>query len=220
MKKELRSGKIKKKSALSGQSKSCWDWCESCHPALAHSTTALHPPSVSTGTPGLYVGLWRRVFLRAGKKEKKIVLSKKIKRVVFSALTAEKKTHKNCGANKHKQACLTLKRGDGFLRPQSTVAHAAFQDLLSCGQRPRSQPPGTLTYTRRPAVRQSRRKRPITRRALPPRHRRLQIESGGGARRLAPKNPVGQWRPACIVHPPMGRLGAATQGSGSRWSYV
>lgn len=37
-------------------------------------------------------------------------------------------------------------------RPASTVAHAAFQDLLSCGQRSRSQTPGTLTHTRRPAA--------------------------------------------------------------------
>lgn len=191
---------------------------------LSSSSRSLYyssPPPLCVDRDSWFIcGTLETRFSSRWKKRKKIVLSKKIKRVVFSALTAEKKTHKNCGANKHKQACLTLKRGDGFLRPQSTVAHAAFQDLLSCGQRPRSQPPGTLTYTRRPAVRQSRRKRPITRRALPPRHRRLQIESGGGARRLAPKNPVGQWRPACIVHPPMGRLGAATQGSGSRWSYV
>ncbi|KAI9519119.1 hypothetical protein NQZ68_031391 [Dissostichus eleginoides] len=57
----------------------------------------------------------------------------------------------------------------------STVAHAAFQDLLSCGQRPRFQTPGTLTYTRRPAACHSKRIQRIRTAALPPRHSQPQF---------------------------------------------
>lgn len=51
--------------------------------------------------------------------------------------------------------------------PESPAAHALFQDLFSCGQRPFIQLPENLTSTRRPALRHSRRIQPITARALP-----------------------------------------------------
>lgn len=51
--------------------------------------------------------------------------------------------------------------------PQSPAARAPFQDLVSCGQRPLIQLPGSPTSTRRPAPRHSRRIQPITGRALP-----------------------------------------------------
>ena len=198
---------------------------ESCYPVLvwtkgsSWSLYCLFPPSMLTRTRcanGLpvYVWVWRRVSPRW--KGKTVLY--KIQTVVFSALTPENAT-KVCGVNKYSQASLTREKLPA--RPASTVAHAAFQDLLSCGQRPRSQTPGTLTYTRRPAARHSQRIRPITTRALLPRHRQPPGRVGrGGARWLAAADPVGQWRPACIVRPPMGRLGEATHGSGSKWSYV
>lgn len=224
-KKEIKLGSRKIKTALSGLSNSCWGlpWeLLSCvherKAALGHSTLSFPPFCVDRDslhrrcywTPGW---VWRRISWRWKRKH-----SCPNSNGSFLRARARKRHGLQC-KYVHKQAFFNCTE-KSCLRPASTVAHAAFQDLLSCGQRPRSQPPGTLTYTRRPAARHSQRIRPMATRALPPRHRQPQIESGGGARWLAGANPVGQWCPACIVRPPMGRLGEATQGSGSRWSYV
>lgn len=51
--------------------------------------------------------------------------------------------------------------------PEAPAARAPFQDLFSCGQRPLIQLAENLTSTRRPALRHSRRIRPITAPAVP-----------------------------------------------------
>lgn len=105
-------------------------------------------------------------FLVSGKKENSPA---RIHKVVFSA------PKPTIGMQIYARTSFFNYSEKSCRRPASTVAHAAFQDLLSCGQRPRSQPPRTLTSTRRPAARHSEHWQPITTPAMPLRQRRLRI---------------------------------------------
>lgn len=168
---------------LCGLSGSCTGCCESCYPVCMKQRQLLVTlsPSLSLCVdrdsphkpPGLTLETRFFFFSRPVQNEKR-----------YFSPRSRHKNATDAGVNLHKDSSLTTQREEkSCLRPASTVAHAAFQDLLSCGQRPRSQPPGTLTYTRRPAARHSRRIRPITTRALPPRHLQGLIESVGGGER-------------------------------------
>lgn len=132
-----------------------------------------------------------------------------VQKAVFPCVLAENAKKQLCCECSHRQSsewCWSC------LRPVSTAAHAAFQDLLSCGQRPRSQPPETLTTTRRPVTRHSLGIQPITAPALPSRQRHPQIQSREGSDRLAGEKSVSQWHAACITRPPMWTRGEATHG--------
>lgn len=100
-------------------------------------------------------------FLRSWKRKQSSLV---FKRLVFFFRARRRKRRTPCCANPQWES-------SGFAEklsaPQSPAAHAPFQDLFSCGQRPLIQLPGNLTSTRRPALRHSRRIQPITARALP-----------------------------------------------------
>lgn len=125
----------------------------------------LHWPGLTAGTPALCASLEARFFALVKKENSPV----RIHKVVFSA------PKPTIGMQIYARTSFFNYSEKSCRRPASTVAHAAFQDLLSCGQRPRSQPPGTLTSTRRPAARHSEHWQPITTPAMPLRQRRLHI---------------------------------------------
>lgn len=162
----------------------------SSSPSLSLSPLLLTRTRCST--PGLYESLEANFFALGGTR------SRWNSDGTFPHALAKRRRHCGCKYVGYINGLLQL-LGVRLPAPQRPRWRTtAFQDLLSCGQRPRSQPPGSLTSTHRPAARHSQLLPPITGRALPTRQRRHRLRLGRGRAAIGRRESRGPMTPRTL----------------------